>query len=608
MRTLRHYLWREIAQATLFVLFALLALFMFFDLVQQLDEVGRRGFRLQHAFSFVALSLPARTYELMPIAALIGTIYVLAKLAANSEFTIMRVSGMSTRRLMQSLMGIGLVIVALTYLLGEFISPPAEQLAQRVRLVATGSGITARDFRSGVWVRDVLRDDTGAIDAFRFINVRQVSADRGTSGWRIFEFDRDYRLRSMTTAVEGHYVAGEGWTLTDVVETRLPQLPTQAAEPVAAGTEVVREASSAVAFRPAARHFRRVDGAARADGGLGSGTVHRPSGGNAAADRTLRDCALEQDLLSVGGVGDDGAGDAVCIPACEGRRPEPEDLHRRDDRCRLLRSEQALRAPWATQHLAADHRRGITQPGRAGAGDEHVVLDRAALARHCRASGSFLSAPRMFIAASANCSTISAWALACQPQNDPQHVADKEAPETERASPFGCRRDQPGRHDSQHHRRPLHQIEIVHGILSPREKAGVAGRPSKQCAGTCKGAAPSPDQRRIICGYERVALAFFSQVSDAGEGQVGTRHPMTVAGGFGKHAASLLRGSLRIAIEGDGYRGVGELHRGLVYEVTPQDEPVPLALDHEHTVPGRVAAADHRPDSRHEFGIPSYGL
>jgi lipopolysaccharide export system permease protein len=243
VRTLRRYLWREIAQATLFVLFALLALFMFFDLVQQLDEVGRRGFSLQHAFSFVALSLPARTYELMPIAALIGTIYVLAKLAANSEFTIMRVSGMSTRRLMQSLMGIGLAIVALTYFLGEFVSPPAEQLAQRVRLVATGSGITARDFRSGVWVRDVLRDDAGAIDAFRFINVRQVSPDRGTTGWRIFEFDRDYRLRSMTTAVEGHYTPGEGWTLTDVVETLLPQFPAQAAQPTAEGTEVVREAT-----------------------------------------------------------------------------------------------------------------------------------------------------------------------------------------------------------------------------------------------------------------------------------------------------------------------------------------------------------------------------
>jgi lipopolysaccharide export system permease protein len=98
VRTLRRYLWSEIAVATLFVAFALLSLFMFFDMVQQLDEIGRRGFQLRHAFSYVALTLPSRTYELMPIAALIGTIYALSKLASQSEFTIMRVSGMSTRR------------------------------------------------------------------------------------------------------------------------------------------------------------------------------------------------------------------------------------------------------------------------------------------------------------------------------------------------------------------------------------------------------------------------------------------------------------------------------------------------------------------------------
>ena len=158
MKTIRRYLWLEIASASLFVLFALLALFLFFDMVAQLDEIGQRGFRFRDALFYVALTLPSRTYELMPIAALIGTIYALSKLAANSEFTIMRVSGMSTRRLMNSLIGIGLIIVALTYVLGEFISPPAEQLAQKARLQATDSPVSVREFRSGVWVRDVVKE------------------------------------------------------------------------------------------------------------------------------------------------------------------------------------------------------------------------------------------------------------------------------------------------------------------------------------------------------------------------------------------------------------------------------------------------------------------
>ena len=144
--------------------------------------VGQRGFRVRDAFFYVGLTLPSRTYEL--IAALIGTIYALSKLAANSEFTIMRASGMSTRRLMSSLVGIGLIVVTLTYVLGEFVSPPAEQLAQKARLQATGSPISVREFRSGVWVRDVVKDPGGEVAAFRFINVRQVAPDASTRGWR----------------------------------------------------------------------------------------------------------------------------------------------------------------------------------------------------------------------------------------------------------------------------------------------------------------------------------------------------------------------------------------------------------------------------------------
>jgi lipopolysaccharide export system permease protein len=228
MRTLRRYLWKEIATAIGFMMFALLSLFTFFDLVAQLDEIGQRGFKLRHALAYVAFTLPSRMYEIMPIAALIGTIYALSKLAANSEFTIMRVSGMSTRRLLLTLLGIGLLLVALTFLLGEVVSPPSERLAQQTRLKARGGQISVRDFRSGVWVRDVVKEPDGSIGAYRFVNVRLVSPDVGTMGWRIMEFDRDYRLRSVITATVGKFVPGVGWELKDAVETRVPQISADA--------------------------------------------------------------------------------------------------------------------------------------------------------------------------------------------------------------------------------------------------------------------------------------------------------------------------------------------------------------------------------------------
>lgn len=243
MRTLRRYLWREIAAATAFVAFALLALFSFFDLVNEIEEVGTRGYQLAQAFGYVALSLPSRAYELAPIAALIGTIYALSKLAANSEFTIMRVSGMSTRRLAGCVVRVGLVLVALTYLLGEVIAPPAERIAQRAKLQATGATL-AQQFRSGVWVRDAIRDAAGNVERVRFVNVREVRPDGATQGWRIFEFDREFRLLSISTAQSGTYVPGEAggnWRLTDLVQTRVPQLVAADTAPTALRTQIVRE-------------------------------------------------------------------------------------------------------------------------------------------------------------------------------------------------------------------------------------------------------------------------------------------------------------------------------------------------------------------------------
>jgi len=243
MRTLQRYLWREIAAATAFVAFALLALFSFFDLINEIEEVGAGGYQLAQAFGYVALSLPSRAYELAPIAALIGTIYALSKLAANSEFTIMRVSGMSTRRLAGCVVRVGLVLVALTYLLGEVVAPPAERIAQRAKLQATGATL-AQQFRSGVWVRDAIRDGAGNVERLRFVNVREVRPDGSTQGWRIFEFDRDFRLLSVSTAQAGTYVPGEAggnWRLTELVQTRVPEVVAADTAPTSLRTQIVHE-------------------------------------------------------------------------------------------------------------------------------------------------------------------------------------------------------------------------------------------------------------------------------------------------------------------------------------------------------------------------------
>ncbi|MCX7217971.1 MAG: LptF/LptG family permease, partial [Burkholderiales bacterium] len=84
MKVLQRYFATEIIRAVSFVMLALLVLFSFFDLMGELTEVGRGSYRLSHAAVYIALRLPGYVYEFMPIAVLIGTIYVLAQFASNS--------------------------------------------------------------------------------------------------------------------------------------------------------------------------------------------------------------------------------------------------------------------------------------------------------------------------------------------------------------------------------------------------------------------------------------------------------------------------------------------------------------------------------------------
>ncbi len=240
LKTLRRYVWREIVGSTCFVLLALVALFALFDLISQFDEVGRAGYRIGQALAFVALLTPSRTYELMPIAALIGTIYALSKLAANSEFTIMRVAGLSTVRLAATILQVGIAFVVLTYLFGEAVAPSAEDLARRLKLQATGSAL-AQEFRSGVWVRDAIADAGNGEQRLRFVNVNHVNTDTSVDHWRIYEFDPQMRLRSVSTAASGRFVHGQGWELSDVVETSIPALVASDTSPTAQRTEVVRQ-------------------------------------------------------------------------------------------------------------------------------------------------------------------------------------------------------------------------------------------------------------------------------------------------------------------------------------------------------------------------------
>ena len=203
------YLTKEIFWATLLLLLALLALFALFDLINELDSLGKGSYALTTVLAYVALKQPSHVVVIFPVAALMGTLFAVTRLSMQSELTVMRASGLSLTRLAGFAAVIGLGFSALTFLFGEFVAPAAEEAAKRMRLAATSS-VVAQEFRSGFWVKDGLS----------FVNIQTVTLDTKLLNMRIYEFDRAYRLASISLAKSAGFDDGSNrWVLSDVEKT-----------------------------------------------------------------------------------------------------------------------------------------------------------------------------------------------------------------------------------------------------------------------------------------------------------------------------------------------------------------------------------------------------
>jgi lipopolysaccharide export system permease protein len=205
MSTLFRYLAKEIATATLLLLLALLALFALFDLINELGDLGKGGYGLVMVLAHVTLSQPAHVGSIFPVAALLGTLFAVSRLSAQSELTVMRASGLSLTRLALLTSTIGVAFSIIIFAFNEAVAPSAEEAAKRMKLTAT-SKVQAQQFRSGFWVKD---DQS-------FVNIQSVTADTQLLGMRIFEFDKKFQLKAITVAASARHDVKRGWLLAKV--------------------------------------------------------------------------------------------------------------------------------------------------------------------------------------------------------------------------------------------------------------------------------------------------------------------------------------------------------------------------------------------------------
>lgn len=207
MRTLSRYIAKEVALSTLSVLAALLMLWVFYDLLAELGSL--KALNTAQLLVLVAATIPGHLYELLPVAALIGTLFALAQLASNSEYGVMRTSGVSVLQVAGVLLGVGLVVASIVFVVGEYVVPRAEQLVTRVRAFSGSRPMVARAFQSGYWFKD----------GNTFINIGSVLPDGALKSVRVFQYSDATVLSRTLVAEDASFQRGQQWMLERVTET-----------------------------------------------------------------------------------------------------------------------------------------------------------------------------------------------------------------------------------------------------------------------------------------------------------------------------------------------------------------------------------------------------
>ena len=214
MKTVRQLLYKETFYSIAFVAMGFLALFFFFDLVDELPHIGKSfaggmfgSYQIQHALLYVALLIPNHLYELLPIAVLIGGVFVMARFAHSSEFTILRTSGLGPGLALRLMLVLGAALVAITFVIGDYVAPLADKTSQLLKARYLGQISIGQ---TGAWLKEKKGNKSYAV------NVSAMSANTVMLNVRVFEFDTAGSILSTTHAKEAVFENDNSWTLKNV--------------------------------------------------------------------------------------------------------------------------------------------------------------------------------------------------------------------------------------------------------------------------------------------------------------------------------------------------------------------------------------------------------
>jgi len=176
MKIRDRYITKTLLSYTIIVLVVWLGIYSFFNFLSELNSVGKDGYTILSAFTYIILQLPEIAYKQASPIILLGCILGMGHLATTGQLLIFRVSGASILKITLLTLKNSLIFVFFFIFIGEFLAPISSNLADRSKLNTLGDS-SASFNQGGFWIRD----------GDNFINVKKNIDGKLFSGITVIE-------------------------------------------------------------------------------------------------------------------------------------------------------------------------------------------------------------------------------------------------------------------------------------------------------------------------------------------------------------------------------------------------------------------------------------
>ncbi len=202
------YIFKNILQSVLVVLFIFLALLGFIEFIAQADDIGIGSYGLNQAIQYSLLKLPSAIFQLMPIIILIGSLLALGDMSKNSELLVLLTSGVSFQRMGISVFFSGIVLCFFTASIGEYISPKMERYADQYRTINKYQYSRLGD-TGGIWLRE----------GDKIIHINLLKENKSFGNVSIYQLAGHNKLSKISRASSAGIDDYNQWILSNLSET-----------------------------------------------------------------------------------------------------------------------------------------------------------------------------------------------------------------------------------------------------------------------------------------------------------------------------------------------------------------------------------------------------